>query len=240
MAMAIWTSFSALLCGKMLLATEMYHYGFVLAMPATILGVVYILDDFPRRFCQRSGGRVFRLVLIVIAIIDVLGYVRISASNVRDKTLAVGSGADCIATYAATRSPIGPAMDAALTKIEALAPSDATLAVLPQGATLNFLSRRVNPTGYTVLMPPELSMFGEERILAAYQANPPDYIFLVHDKDRDYGAGQFGAAGNGESILAWITEQYRSVAVIEPPTSADRFGIDILKRATFSSSPRVR
>ena len=37
---------------------------------------------------------------------------------------------------------------------------------------VNYLARRVNPTPYINFMPPELIMFGEENMVAAFRSSP--------------------------------------------------------------------
>jgi hypothetical protein len=82
---------------------------------------------------------------------------------------------------------------------------------------LNYLSRRTNPTPYINLMPPEVLMFDQERILRAFQQNPPDYILLVLGSDpATFGFKSF-ASDYGKLIYDWIAQNYRQVETpVEP------------------------
>jgi len=112
---------------------------------------------------------------------------------------------------------------------------NATLAVLPDGVMLNYLSRRANPTPYIVLVPTEVAYFGEDRILAAYEAHPPDYIVLVHKDTSEYGV-QFFGRDYAQRIAAWIRAHYQAAVLIgAPPLHDDRFGLLLLKRAAPSA-----
>jgi hypothetical protein len=58
-------------------------------------------------------------------------------------------------------------------------PSGSTLAVLEQGAWLNFLTQRRNSTPYVTLLPPEVAMFGSDAIAGAFEERPPDYVVRI-------------------------------------------------------------
>jgi hypothetical protein len=85
-------------------------------------------------------------------------------------------------------------------------PSGATLATVPEGAMINYLSRRENPTGYINLMPPEVAMFGQSRIVGSFAAHPPDFILLVQSDPSDYGYRSF--ADYGGEIDRWVQTNY--------------------------------
>ena len=110
-------------------------------------------------------------------------------------------------------------------------PPDETLAVLPEGVMLNYLARRVNPTGHINFMPPEFVIFGEPRMLAAFQQSPPDWIVLTHKDTREYGVGFFGT-GYGRVLYAWVHENYEPVKRFgDPPLEPrSKFGAALWKR----------
>jgi len=92
---------------------------------------------------------------------------------------------------------------------------------------LNYLSRRENPTGFINLMPPEVLMFGQNRILRAFEVNPPDYIVLVLRSDpADFGYKSF-AADYGKEIYRWIEQNYRQV----PAATDPRYPMLLLERS---------
>ncbi len=55
-----------------------------------------------------------------------------------------------------------------------------TLAVLPEGAMLNFLSGHPNPTAYDNILLWDCLIHGEKRIEEDFQAAPQDWIALIH------------------------------------------------------------
>jgi len=228
-----WAVFGTALLGKMLLNPRIEHYGFALAMPATVLLVVCLVHYVPR--LAANGPEVaarMGTVLTVLLAIDIFGYTLMSAHHIADKNYGVGRGGDALLTFDAETSLAGPAVTELLDYLDEHVPPTATLAVLPEGITLNYLTRRANPTGHTNLMPPELAIYGEEKILADFRASPPDYVVLVDKDTTEYGVGLFGAPGYGRKIMRWVAVNYVPVKqILNEPLSGDGFGIKLLRRA---------
>lgn len=53
-------------------------------------------------------------------------------------------------------------------------------------------------------------MFGEEPMLDALKASPPDAVVLVHRETSEYGVPFFGR-DYGSRLYAWVRERYRPV-----------------------------
>jgi hypothetical protein len=105
-----------------------------------------------------------------------------------------------------------------------------TLAVLPEGTMINYLTRRKNSSPIVTIVPPDIMMFGEERILQLIRKAPPTYIALIHRDDSEFGYRFFGL-DYGQSIMHWLREEYRPVQLIgDLPFQDNRFGILIIKR----------
>ncbi len=93
---------------------------------------------------------------------------------------------------------------------------------------LNYLARRVPGVPYVDFTAPAMIMFGEDRMLAALAADPPDYVALVHHDPREYG---FFGLNYGRAIFLWVRDHYRPISLIgAPPLLDDRFGIALLQR----------
>jgi hypothetical protein len=188
--------------------------------------VVSIVDWIPQMITRRGGyGPLFRAGSLALLVLAGQGFLGNFERWFRHKNYAVGSGADRIRA-----DERGYFVALALDEIgRQLAPND-TLAVVPEGVMLNYLSRRVNPTPHINFMPPELIMFGERSILAAFEAHPPDYVAVAHKQTEEYGLLYFGK-DYGQKIHAWIMENYTQVKLWgEPPLQSPAFGILLLKR----------
>jgi hypothetical protein len=226
-----WSTFALLMLTKLLLAPKFYHYGFGLAMPATLLGVLIAVVWLPTACCRSwQGGKWFRIAVFSICIMDLGSLVHTSSLCLKMKTLPVGEGKDQIVGLNSDLR-----RDATLAQtIDFLSndiPPEATVAALPEGIMLNYQARRVNPTGFINLMPPELEMFGEETIIRSFAASPPDYVLLVHKETEDYGVRFFGSDGYGEQIMQWVLDHYTPVQTLgAEPLRNKEFGVKILER----------
>jgi len=220
-------AFAFTLLLKMVLNARLYHYGFVLAVPAAMVLLVALVDWVPA-LVRRVGGYAPAFAAAVAGVwLAAMGvHLRVNASYIARKTEVVSSGAD--AFLARER---GPAVRLALGEIERRVGAAHTLAVFPEGVMLNYLSRRGNPTPYINFMPLELALFGEGRIVEAYRAHPPDFVVLVHKDTAELGFRFFGQ-DYARGLFSWIRADYRPVLVIgAPPLRDHRFGIQLLRRA---------
>jgi hypothetical protein len=92
-----------------------------------------------------------------------------------------------------------------------------------------------NPTRFHNFLPPEIAMFGEDAMLSALRATPPDWVALVHADTRIYDAQYFGR-DYGPRIARWIEENYDPAHLIGArPYTSDAFGILIMKRRSQPS-----
>lgn len=195
--------FATLLLAKVLLHVSLLHYGFVLAMPAGIAIVSLAVGSVPAWIDRMGGGgRVFRWAavgaLAGFAVIQ-LGAARMWLAG---RTIPVGEGRDRFWIHERDRG-----FSAVLTKLQQVRKSSETLAVVPEGVMLNYLLRAENPTGFVNFMPPELIMFGEARMVAAFRARPPDLIVLMNRGVLEYGYRFFGD-DYGRDLYAAIEAQY--------------------------------
>ena len=213
------------LLGRIILYTRVHHYGFVLAMPATLLAVVVMTYRVPAWLNQRGGyGGIFRAFGLVMLLACILAHLRIMSLCLSKKTYTVSSGADTILT-----DRRGQAVNTLLEQIEQQVKLDETLAVLPEGVMVNYLCQRVNPTPYINFMPPELIMFREDKMLASFQEHRPDYIALVHKNATEYGFDFFGR-DYGRELFGWVTNNYKPVYQIGALALQDKcFGILLMQ-----------
>jgi hypothetical protein len=230
----LWSVFALWLLVKQGVFPRIGHTGFALAMPAFVCAVylfLWLLPDFLASRYQ-VPSRPMRLAAAAVLLLACISLTRVSAQFYSAKNLAVEHGADLVLA----RGPEGNAVEArnvnlALDWIEKHVPPQATLAVMPQGAMLNFLSRRVNPTPCLDWNPTVLAVFGTTNMTAALKNSPPDYIALVEWQTYEFGTGYFGSAGFGEDVMRWILENYQPVALFgSEPLRNGLFGIKFLKR----------
>jgi hypothetical protein len=224
----LWSVFGLALLAKMGAHCRFWHYGFYLAMPATVSAIYFVLWFLPRTL-QRWNVHptIFRAMIFCLLAIGTGRLVTMSAGFYSAKGYVVSHGPDKILSVSPRFDPTAPAMEAALNWIEENCPTNATLAALPEGVMLNYLSRRANPTAYNFILPVWQEQFGEEIILAAYEKNPPDYVALIHRDASEFGFKFFGKTeAYGLKTLQWINVHL----IGHEPLQTGAFGIKIFKR----------
>jgi hypothetical protein len=228
--LALW---SLLLLGKMLLHTRIHHYGFVLAMPATLLLVATLVHGVPVWMRARGGGDLTRAVALASVAAGALFLLLRSDSFYARKDFQVGQGADAIVVEGPGVSSRGAVIARALTRLEAEMPAEASLLVMPEGIGLNYWLQRRNPTRFNLFLPAELRAFGgEEAMLEEIREHPPDFVVLMHRDSAEFGVGPFGKdPRNGLRLLQWVDANYVRVEQIGAEPFRDRrFGLVILRR----------
>ncbi|HEV2435990.1 MAG TPA: glycosyltransferase family 39 protein [Verrucomicrobiae bacterium] len=230
----LWSVFSLVLLAKLGLFSRIWHYGFALAMPAAVTAIYLLFWLLPVLLEKKFNvdPRPFRLAVWLVLMLGFGILFGDSESWYASKTLAVGRCGDQIRAFDPRLNPAGAGVNLALTWIETNVPPQGTLAVLPEGAIINYLSRRPNSTPCPDWSPNVLIVYGQTAMTAAFEKNPPDYICLVERKASEFGAGYFGhSPGYGVELMQWIGENYQPVYLIgHEPLRNGLFGIEILKR----------
>jgi hypothetical protein len=210
---------------KMGIFPRIWHYGFALAMPATVLLVLFLAGggmpgggaaggglaggrpaaggatagDAVRRGALRGVGAALALLLAGLGAHQTLGWRA-------QKTASIGAGADRIECF----PPQAAAARILLDQIDRLAKPAATIVVLPEGVMLNYLSRRHAPGPHFTFMPLEMALAGDERVAASLAEKPPDVIAVLPIDLAEYGRRAFGEPGYGTCTMSWIRERYEA------------------------------
>ena len=236
----LWNVFGLVLLMKMGLYPRLFHYGFVLAMPAFV-GAVYLLLWLLPQLLERKFQVPQRYLRVAVGLMLVAGFVHLfqrSEQFYAAKNLAVGRGGDRIIAAGPSGHAVETrSVETALEWIENNVPQDATLATLPQDAMLNYFTRRINPTPCLDWSPNLVRVFGVSNMAAAFEKTPPDYVALVEWKPFALGVDYFGRdPGYGMEVMQWIKANYQPVQLIgREPLQNGLFGIKILKREPTNS-----
>lgn len=212
MALLVLTVFALALLAKIFFAARFHHYGFALALPATLAAVLFLLHAVPEWLDRRGRyGPAFRLAAVAFLGVVLFGLAQISLAMYQRRSLPLGTGRDAFLA----------AEDAAL--IQRVLPwlgshleTDETLAVVPEGVMLNYLLRRRNSTPFISFMPPEVIMFGEAAMVTAFRDHPPDVVIVVKRNTLEYGYPTLGD-GYGEELMRWIRQHYGLVETFHDP-----------------------
>lgn len=197
---------SVLLC-KMVLNARIFHYGFVLAMPAFMLMVMWSWWSVPELLRARGmKGAAFRGLAGAVMFLVVTLHVRVTLAAYQEKQVHVGAAGNAFVS-----NERGTLVNEAVHLIQNAGMSGETLTVLPEGVMINFLTRRTTPSPYLAYTPEMIAGFGEEAMLAPLRRAPPDHVVLVSRDASEYGARTFGR-DYGLGIMRWVEENYAPVA----------------------------
>lgn len=219
-------AFSLVLLLKMFFSARVVGYGFVLAMPATMMATVALLSWIPSRLREKGRwGDLFRSWASGFVVAFAAAHLLVAHGKLQEKSFPVAVGSDVIMTDPAQ----GLVVEKALVVAGRLLGVGGGLAVIPEGAMVNYLLNARNPTPYFNFMPPEVVHFGEEQIVEAFTQTPPEVLLLVHKDVGFYGVGQFGE-GYGRTLAAWIDGNYELLERLgdRPFSRGNAFGIDVM------------
>ena len=221
---------------KMALNTQFNHYGFALVVPSALVFLVLVIDlgsAWVRRFA--GSQLVFRLGVAAAVAWLAIGIGTRTQEQFADRPHSIGEAPDRLRSDSRARY-----VESALAELAKVDPG-ASLAVLPEGVMLNYLTRRVNPTPYINFMPPEMLLYGQAEMIAAFKSNPPDYVVFMHKNTRLYGYEFFGR-DYGRALHGWVLSNYKSLRRIGPKPFEDGagFGITIFERTQGDRSAGTR
>ncbi len=226
---AMLVTFATALLAKIFLLARIYQYGFVLALPASLLFVAALVAWIPGEIRRRGGsGQIFRAAALGLLAVAVIGHLQTMAPHVDARTERLGGVHDAIRVTPVVARVVGRALAA----VHATTQPNDTLAVLPEGVMLNFLTRRPTPTPHFSFNPFELRVHGEDEILRAFANAPPAAIVIVHHDTSEHGA-RFLGRDYGVGLMDWVQRTYTPVLQMgDPPLQpGTRFGVTVLERA---------
>ena len=195
------------LLSKMILFARVAHYGFALALPATLVVVAALVGWLPAWLDQRGWrGDALRAGALALFGVFAVEHLLVTGTWLERKTEVVGAGRD------AFRADVrGAFVNEAVARVRASGAG--TMVVLPEGIGINYLARVPSSTRYINFMPPEEILFGDEAWTEALRSSPPDVILMIPKDTSEYGRGAFGE-GYGRALAAWVDSDYRPVGVI--------------------------
>ncbi|KMP12682.1 hypothetical protein UR09_00360 [Candidatus Nitromaritima sp. SCGC AAA799-A02] len=226
----VFTVFSILLLMKVFLNTSIANFGFVLALPATLITIKLLLNDVPR-WARKVSGRssLIKVTVLGLILLTTQAHAVKAYDFYRAKDFAVSSGSDTFLYYPAINWNQGIIVKIALDVINKTLEPGEGFTALPTGSMLNYLTRRENPIRYSFYDPFMWLTLGEETLTDALKEKKPPYIVLVTRRFPDFGYPVFGR-DYAEGVLSWIMQNYTSVTLLgDPPSSGTRFGFQLLK-----------
>uniref|UniRef100_I2Q3D0 Uncharacterized protein n=1 Tax=Desulfovibrio sp. U5L TaxID=596152 RepID=I2Q3D0_9BACT len=222
--------FSFILLLKIFFFAQFFHYGNFLLVPTLFLYCILFLYYLPLFFKNNPVAR-RSAILGGLAVIAIVVYPRVQMTNLRLASYSQSIHADRETVFWDGQAVA--AQQLVDTLQEHKKPNE-TLAVLPEGAMFNFLTKRPNPTPYINLMPPEWMTFGGDAIMAAYDKTPPDWIACISTQVIVYGVDSF-FGDYGKPLADFINAKYDLFKAVE----ANGFSATLYRRKNVSGVDRT-
>ena len=239
----LWSLFGMALLMKLGLFPRIWHYGFALAMPAFVTSIYLLVSLLPSLIEKKFSvpARPFQIIAGVTLLVGFYGLFAGSQSVYAQKNTAVGTAGDKMVILN-LNSDKGQAIYAALAWADKYMPTNATLAVVPEGVMLNYLTRRANPTPCLFWDPNCMAVFGQSTMTEEFEKKLPDYIFIVSTDYSQFNAGNFGdSPAFGQALMQWIGKNYQPLFLIgHEPLENGPFGIKILKRLAIPKAAQIQ
>lgn len=90
---------------------------------------------------------------------------------------------------------------------------DSVIVAAPEGAIINFLAQRDSNNFYYYLIPVNVQIFGEEKILNDFKKNPPDYFLLNNIPYSPFNVGIF--CSYAPRVCDFIEKEYKPFAKVD-------------------------
>jgi hypothetical protein len=211
------TLLAAALLARMALFARVYHFGYFQAALAGMVAAAIMAGEVPLWTGPGRAGRATAAMggLLVLAL--ACGAIAAKSNAIRaGQTQPIGDGSDRFYAFDRDIDPTGALVDWVVKQL-AGAPPGATLLVLPDGLSINFLTGRISP------LPDVWTAGTEESMVERLRKTPPDYVALLSLNLGEHGIQQYGAPGNpGRLLLRWVNENYVPVASWGDPFSGTR------------------
>ena len=223
--------FSLALLIKMPLNTHLFHYGFALAMPATLIFLWILVFAIPHHKPFFKGPATFYRNAILALILIFMGkHVELSYDIFKLKNNPVGTERDFILDYDPQISSRGILVQEAIQYINKELQPDTGLATITYGNMINFMTRQPNPLRYHTFNPGHAMFFGEDDYFTNLKTVFPNHILLVDADSSILGPRYFGR-DYAQSIYSWIAQNYEVQKQFGAvPFSGRGFGIQVLRK----------
>lgn len=194
---------------RMPLNVRIIHYGFTLAVLATVTIAHLLTFEAPRQ-------APFALRLLAVAL--VLGAsARLTEESLRTyavKSVAMASGRDAYVAFSPAHHKNPGLVSEMIAAVEKHAPSAKTLVVFPDGGAVSYLTRKPSPIPQFEFNPVSLAFAGGPHAVAErLRQHPPDVVLLCSYDLRSHGTPLFGITeASGSELAEWLRVNYRRVA----------------------------
>jgi hypothetical protein len=182
-------------------------------LPISVILFTYILAYQFTEFIKEKSTRILASnILIGLIMADAVATAGLLAHRyrVRNTYPIVTSRGTMLAV-----PDLGATFEQAIAFINRETAPDESIAVMPEGTSLLFLTNRKNPLREEITTPGFLDRAGEERAIRQLTESNTRYIFIANRATSEFGATIFGR-DYCQHLMEWIKNNYEESTVFSP------------------------
>ncbi|MGV7222705.1 MAG: glycosyltransferase family 39 protein [Nitrospinales bacterium] len=215
--MFTFSIFAFLLMGKMIFNVHVYHYGFALAFPATLIVIHFCVYEVPSMLRQKYGtSGVFHTAIFTLLVAFSVAMVNQTSSNYAKKNLPIGNGADLIYDMSLPHSIRGQNINSLLKILRPLLKPNDTLWTIADAPIVNYLLRIKSPIREFSYNPAVWMLQGQKSLVGKLEKTPPNWIVMINQNFSYLDIPYFGR-DYALDVWVWIIENYEPVFEVGPP-----------------------
>jgi hypothetical protein len=219
--------FSVAMLARMPLFVRVYHFGFFQAAPAAMLIAAVTVAEIPCWVGKPRAGRIAAAVCGLFVLTLPCISIAARSNGIRaEQTQQIAVGLDRFYAFNVEVDTTGALVDWVVKRLATEPPG--RVLVVPDGLSINFLSRRISAS-------PEIgASWPAERQIQELRNSPPKYVVEISLDLTERGIRQWGTEGNpGYILVKWVNQNYVPVTSWGEPFSGTNLkGARILRRKT--------
>lgn len=226
--LGVW---SLLMAFKLPFNPNLTEYGLIYYLPGSLACLVLLVADYPEYAQERyHSGWIAKVILIACFFLVFIYTFQASVTHAGWKIVTINEGPNRLKIFDDRNMNVsGNDIARLIIWTKKNVPPDATFILLPNGAMMNFLAKRPNPTPYDTFMPAEVLTFDKDKILESVSQHPPDYFIINHRQKLASGDLVIGMTFNN-FIYTWIKTDYTRIWESGINRKPGNFGIEIFQK----------
>ena len=192
---------SLLASAKSFFCLNMNSYGVYFFPLLFIANIIFLTEYIPSKFDFIDKKKLKQSIFIILFILSLIA-LKTSIEELKNKYPIFSKRGTVYSSKNIARS-----MQKTINYIEQNLDPNATIWVIPEGITLNFLVNRPIGNIYYASNSPYIETFGENKIINDIKKTPPDYIIINNRLSPEYGF-DYICKDYGQKICQYINKNY--------------------------------
>lgn len=182
-------------------------------VPASVILFTYAwAHSLARLFRDRDAGHLASKIGVAIILADVVLTAGLLSFRYRDRnTFFLNTDRGTMVAV----PDLGQAMNEAISFVKRETAEGESIAIMPEGTSLNFFTGRPNPLREEITTPGYLDRKGEERAIQQLIKSNTRFVFVANRATWEFGPQEFGR-DYCTTLMKWINQNFDQVAMFGP------------------------